>query len=58
MIAGEVRSLSSLDTAEEIVDRETRIEQFRGREIDFAPGRVVLQPGAMAGERCAAATDS
>jgi hypothetical protein len=46
----------SLGTAEEVVDRETRIEQFRGREIDFAMGRVVLDAwssggGAMCGRR-------
>jgi hypothetical protein len=32
----------SLRTAEEIVDRQSKTEQFRGREIDFATGRVVL----------------
>lgn len=46
----------SLCTAEEVVDRQTRIEQFRGREIDFATGRVVLHAwssggGALCGRR-------
>jgi len=32
----------SLCVAEEVIDRQTRIEPFRGREIEFATGRVVL----------------
>jgi len=45
----------SLCTAEEVIDRQTRIEQFRGREIDFATGRVVLHALRCDGGRCAAA---
>jgi hypothetical protein len=31
-----------LSAAEEVIDRQAKIEQFRGREIDFATGRIVL----------------
>jgi hypothetical protein len=46
----------SLSTAEEVIDRQAKIEQFRGREIDFATGRVVLHAlrrdgGALCGRR-------
>lgn len=45
-----------LCTAEEVIDRQARIEQFRGREIEFATGRVVLHAlrrdgGALCGRR-------
>jgi hypothetical protein len=39
----------NLCVAEEVIDRRTRIEQFRGREIEFATGRVVLHAWHCAG---------